>query len=225
LLAATTSAAAVATMAEHDGTGDKDRGKSLGYGYSFQYPRKRGVPTSTPGFAQSGLEERMRVLYKFLTGCRGARSGAPADTGKCWPCPTDAAMSGEWSALAGFRTDTYGPLYPIQAQSLITAVIEDPSPGLVPAVNALGLNRPNPFNPETTIPYSLAQAGHVAIKVYDVRGRLVRTLLDSHLPAGWHDVRWNGQDGRGGTAASGLYFCRITYPDGTASARKLMMLR
>jgi hypothetical protein len=166
----------------------------------------------------------MTTLYKFLASCRGARTGSPPDTGICWPCPTDANITGNWGALSGFQAGTYGPLYQMQDYLAATGV-EAPSPGSPPLANALLQNRPNPFNPETTIPYRLATAGRVEIRVFDVSGRVVRSLVSSMKPAGVYDVRWNGQTDGGGRAASGIYFYRITYPDGTMSAKKLTMLR
>jgi flagellar hook assembly protein FlgD len=95
----------------------------------------------------------------------------------------------------------------------------------VPRVNALGQNRPNPFNPETTIPFSTATPGRVSIRVYDVAGRLVRTITDKVLPAGDHTVRWNGESDHGLHVASGIYFYRIVFPGGEISGKKLTILR
>ena len=92
-------------------------------------------------------------------------------------------------------------------------------------VDALQQNRPNPFNPETVIPYSLATPGHVTVRVYDVRGRLARTLVDAIQPAGVHVARWNGGLDSGKKSASGVYFYVITYPDGHSSSKKMAILR
>jgi len=219
-----TELAGVARMSEKDGVADKDRNKALGYGYSIQFIRQTGIPTTASNYVHTGVENRMRVLYKFLASCRGARTGAAADTGKCWPCPTDLDMTGEWAALSGFVTGTWGPLYPIQAKG-IAAGIEEPAPGTVPFVNALSQNRPNPFNPETTIPYSTAVKGRVVIRIFDISGRVVRTLVNRVETEGIHTVRWDGKGDRGTRVASGVYFYKIEYPDGTASARKLTILR
>lgn len=167
----------------------------------------------------------MRILYKFLTSCRAARGVAPADTASCWPCPTDANMTGNWNVLPGFQTGTYGPLYPLQDATAATGVVVEPGTRLAPFANALSQNRPNPFNPETTIPYSLAGAGRVAIRIYGVGGRCIRTLVNEIQTSGPHVARWNGDLDSGGQAASGVYFYVIEYPDGSSSAKKMVMLR
>ncbi len=219
--------AGVARSREMDLVPDNDRNKAIGYGYSIQFIRTAGYGPTNANYARSGIENRMRVLYKFLTSCRAARTAG--QTSQCWPCPspgsTIALMQAEWSGqAAAFQTATYGPLYPIQAGALATAV-EEPSPGSAPHVNALGQNRPNPFNPETTIPFSLAAPGRVVIRVFDIAGRIVRTLVDRVETVGPHAVRWNGKTDGGERAASGVYFYRITYPSGEATAKKLMILR
>jgi hypothetical protein len=221
--------AGIARSRELDIVADKDRNKALGYGYSIQFLRDPAYGVANANYARSGVENRMRVLYKFLTSCRGARTAVPADTGKCWPCPspgtTLALMQGEWAGQsAGFQTGTWGPLYPIQAGGLASTV-EEPAPGSPPHVNALLQNRPNPFNPETVIPFSIANQGRVVIRVFDIMGRSVRTLVDRVETAGIHVVRWNGKTDGGARAASGVYFYRITYPNGEDSAKKLMIVR
>jgi hypothetical protein len=70
-------------------------------------------------------------------------------------------------------------------------------------------NAPNPFNPRTTVKFGLAAPGRARLDVFDVRGRLVRTLLDAELAAGDHAVAWDGCDDLGRGAASGSYFCRL----------------
>jgi hypothetical protein len=74
-------------------------------------------------------------------------------------------------------------------------------------------NYPNPFNPITTFSFRLAETGHVVLKVYDIRGREVVTLIDREVQKGDHEQVWDGKDSRNVPAASGLYFCQITYQD------------
>ncbi|HET9950290.1 MAG TPA: FlgD immunoglobulin-like domain containing protein [Candidatus Eisenbacteria bacterium] len=218
-----TDVAAVAKASEFDASADLDQTKSLGYGYSIQFVR--GTPGTIPraslSYPRSGVENRMRILYKFLTGCRGARASGSL----CWPCPTDPTMISNWAVAAGFNTGTYGPLMPIQDIAMATGVEIEEAPATSPRVNSLGQNRPNPFNPETTIPFSTAMQGRVSVRVYDVAGRLVRTLVDQVLPSGEHTARWNGEADRGSHVASGIYFYRIVFPSGEISGRKMMILR
>ena len=75
--------------------------------------------------------------------------------------------------------------------------------------SALLQNSPNPFNPTTTIRFDVGSPGHVTLRIYDVGGRLVRTLVDRHLSGATHFVAWDGRDDAGLPAASGVYFYRL----------------
>lgn len=86
-------------------------------------------------------------------------------------------------------------------------------------------NRPNPFRASTTIAFSLAAESSVRLAVYDVRGRLVRRLVEGErLPAGAHERVWNGVDEAGRSVAPGVYYVRL---DGTgvAATRKMLLIR
>jgi hypothetical protein len=84
--------------------------------------------------------------------------------------------------------------------------------------------RPNPFNPRVEIAFTLEKAQAVELTIFDVRGRLVATLLHEERPAGSHSVVWEGRDKRGHSVASGSYFARLTAGDFTAR-RNLVLLR
>jgi hypothetical protein len=89
----------------------------------------------------------------------------------------------------------------------------------------LGQNSPNPFNPSTTIYYDVPDGGgEISMKIYDVSGRLVRTLVDGHEPGGTRSVDWNGMNDQGQPLASGIYFYRMTAP-GFTEMRKMVLLR
>lgn len=79
-----------------------------------------------------------------------------------------------------------------------------------PAAPRLLRNYPNPFNPRTKIHFTLKQDAQANLRVYDARGRLVRTLVDSYVSAGPRVVEWDGKDDRGLAVASGTYFLRLT---------------
>jgi hypothetical protein len=83
---------------------------------------------------------------------------------------------------------------------------------------------PNPFNPEVTLAFELDRARRVSVKVYDVAGRLVRTLVDGHRSAGPHRVVWDGLDSSGRMGASGVYFVRVT-SEGWSDSRKIVLLK
>jgi hypothetical protein len=83
---------------------------------------------------------------------------------------------------------------------------------------------PNPFNPATTIRYSLASRQHVRIDVYDVKGARVTTLVDESRPAGIQRIAWNGRSARGEPVASGVYLIRMTTA-GDRFVRKAVLLK
>ncbi len=90
--------------------------------------------------------------------------------------------------------------------------------------NALSHAYPNPFNPVTEIAYSVKEAGQVTIEVYNVAGKVVRTLLNSELDAGTNDtVIWDGTNDIGEKCASGVYFYRINAPRFTESHKMVML--
>jgi len=79
----------------------------------------------------------------------------------------------------------------------------------LPEAYALGSNYPNPFNPETCIPYALPEPAFVTVKIINLTGREIRTLIHRHQTAGWHEVRWDGITQLGSGAASGIYLVRL----------------
>ena len=106
-------------------------------------------------------------------------------------------------------------------------VQEAPSVQVLPDETALLSNYPNPFNPETWIPYQLSTAVDVSLTIYDVRGVVVRQLALGHRPAGFYysrgrAVHWDGRNQLGEKVASGLYFYTFTAGDFTATRKMLI---
>ena len=85
-------------------------------------------------------------------------------------------------------------------------------------------NRPNPFNPVTTLAFELPASGSVELSVYNAAGKRVATLLDGHAEAGRRSVRWRGVDDAGRPVASGVYFFRLEL-DGETVSRKGVLLK
>ncbi len=85
-------------------------------------------------------------------------------------------------------------------------------------------NYPNPFNPATTIRYQIPSARSISLSIFDVRGRLIRTLESGMRASGPHTSLWNGRDDRGHAVASGVYYARLTGA-GETLTRKIVMLK
>jgi hypothetical protein len=100
-----------------------------------------------------------------------------------------------------------------------TVVVEDP---VLPRVFALKQNAPNPFNPVTVIEYELPEAAHVTIDVFNLAGRLVRTVVDETQEPGYRAVVWDGTNGDGLKVASGVYLYRMQA--GRYASQKRMVL-
>ena len=84
-------------------------------------------------------------------------------------------------------------------------------------------NYPNPFNPETTIKFSLDKKTDIRIDVYNIRGQRVKTLLNSFMDKGEHSVLWNGTDDNGLSVSSGVYFYRMMTDDFNQTKRMLLL--
>ena len=100
----------------------------------------------------------------------------------------------------------------------------------VPQAYALGQNYPNPFNPSTRISYSLPQTGAVELRVFNLLGQEVTTLVNGPMTAGTHETVWDGRDAAGRVLSSGVYFYRIAVKglDGGAAyaaMRKMVLLK
>jgi len=89
---------------------------------------------------------------------------------------------------------------------------------------ALHANYPNPFNPSTTISFSVAVDGNVAIDVYNIKGQHVKTLVNRVFASGVHSVVWNGLDESGRGVGNGVYFYRMT-ADGVTQTRKMLLMK
>ncbi len=82
---------------------------------------------------------------------------------------------------------------------------------------------PNPFNPSTTLSYTVPAAGRVRIDIFDVQGRRVRALVDAPRPSGAHAARWDGRNDHGDAVSSGIYFVRLDTPAGVVTRRAVLL--
>jgi FlgD Ig-like domain len=85
-------------------------------------------------------------------------------------------------------------------------------------------NYPNPFNPNTAIQYNLPKSGQVEINIFDVNGRLTRSLFNAYQNAGIHTLVWDSRNNGATIVASGTYFCQVIF-NRSALINKLMLVK
>ncbi|MEE8403988.1 MAG: FlgD immunoglobulin-like domain containing protein, partial [candidate division Zixibacteria bacterium] len=129
--------------------------------------------------------------------------------------------------IGGLSGLTYQPIWggPIIISG--TAVVEQ-IPGELPSSFQLNQNFPNPFNPSTTISFDLPTRSKVTLKVFNLLGQEVSTLIDKDLPANSYKVEWDGRSESGAPVASGIYFYKlIAEADNNAfvETKKMMLLK
>jgi hypothetical protein len=193
---------------------------------------------STTDLKVRGGGQTYRSYLKFVvSGVAGAVQSATLRLRVVDPGPEGVTGNGTYSfALSGSSSNEVDysssegsnpPQLVVVASSgsaLTQPVMADAAPVLAAGEPVLHANSPNPFNPETTIRYSLPRATWVRLFVYDVSGRLVRRLDDGMEPAGERAVTWNGRDDRGTPVGSGVYIYRLDV-DGMRLTRKMSLLK
>ena len=122
---------------------------------------------------------------------------------------TNSGSTSNYSGSGAFKTNG------------TTDVTTEPA---VPTNYELQQNYPNPFNPSTKISFSLPLTSFVTIKIYDMLGREVKTLVNNEMPTGVHSLEWRGDNNGGGTVASGTYIYRINAGEFTAT-KKMVFLK
>ncbi len=149
------------------------------------------------------------------------RDGEWADSilGTAYPVPRDEDSS-SYTVVAGNRVGTTAHSDPV----LLPSDVREIGGEQLPLSYRLLPNYPNPFNSATHIEFDLPRAGRVTLRIYNILGQEVATLVDEHLSAGRKVVIWNGDNQAGRTVASGVYFYRLS-TDNYAQTRKMMLLK
>ena len=178
----------------------------------------KSVPSDSPVDINGDGVVNIFDLTLVAQGIGKTTAAAPAiATGRA-----DAATIEAWIAQARLVDD--GTIVFRQGianlQNLLASLI-------IPQETALLANYPNPFNPETWIPYQLAAPAEVTLTIYDMNGAAVRRLAIGHQAAGMYQSRgravyWDGRNGRGESVASGLYFYTLRTGDFTATRKMLV---
>jgi hypothetical protein len=120
--------------------------------------------------------------------------------------------------------DAFGNVGPVSHYCFVGWPTQVPYPVLGSSRNQLQQNSPNPFNPRTTIRFDLAQDSLINLDIFDIRGRCVRRLHRGRLPAGAHEIVWDGYHDNGEQAASGIYFYRLE-GCGAVETRKMTLVK
>jgi hypothetical protein len=169
------------------------------------------MPPSAPEGAFDARFASQRMVEIALP---GAKTSLPlAIRTEAWPVTLRWNIQG---GVSGLAVRTGGASRSISGSGMLQ--IAGPSSGGIvievtgaelPKEFALEQNYPNPFNPTTTISYALAVDARATLKVFDVLGRQIATLVDEVQPAGTRTVQWNGRNGAGLQVASGVYFYKL----------------
>ncbi len=148
--------------------------------------------------------------------------------------PIDVKLSGAgWDTTVVVLNNARQQVFTIPVPRRPTQLVLDPDrwilceiPGpfaVLPRTFSLGQNYPNPFNPKTTIPFDVPTRSRVSVRIYDLLGRPVATLVDGNEEPGTHSTTWSGRSDSGIPVASGVYICRMVAGTFSATSRILLV--
>lgn len=204
-------------------------------------------PNQVPGtgsgtFVLDDLQTELtyHIEYSGLVGVEfdaHFHNATPRDNGSIvFQLPVGSPKDGVWQIPANLVTELLeGRIYvnihtdqyvagELRGNIMADSMGGDPTTPPPPATT-LEPNYPNPFNPKTTIEYSLSQTSQVSLRIYDVAGRLIRTLVNSEQPPGEQiPIEWDGTDNKGRAMATGIYFLRLD-ASGHSQTRKMVLLK
>lgn len=152
------------------------------------------------------------------TGTSGLLNGPIADARFANPNGIVASPDGSKLYISDYGTKSIREI-----SGIMTSIDWETDPR-IPAEFNLEQNYPNPFNPETTIRFQMTTAEAGSLKVFDMNGRLVQTLLSGTISAGTHTLRWDGKNANGAQLASGIYFYKLSAGK-FSQVRKMILMR
>ncbi len=198
-----------ATIGDFDGDGNADLIIAGSYNrriFRVEYSGS-GALTDSTSYEWSTIFHDSTTVAGFLTPLRYYYVSFPQDREALRDHQTLQDMDGDGRREVVFGTQEGG-----REASFVTVVeadnivkVEIPDVASLPRGYALFQNYPNPFNPSTQIAYDVPRAGDVSLKIYNVRGQLVRTLVNQYVGIGHHVATWDGRDANGNPVPSGVY--------------------
>ena len=220
--------------------GETDPSRNLTYMYAAGGPYF-GIALIGPGGTALNLTMINNPVYVYPNAAiddgiksrhlRGLLSTPSAPTPDDWSALTSSVVS--LDAGGGSAVKAYALVYGNTLQELLDNVdaandaynpaspVSDSSPI---KLFRLAQNHPNPFNPSTSIEFAVAHEGHVELGVYDLSGRLIRTLVSETRRSGSHTVTWDGRNDSGGAVPSGMYFYKYS-SGGESTSRKMTLVK
>jgi hypothetical protein len=168
------------------------------------------------------------IYYTFVTsdGAVLDSTGIPLIPGLADPKPASVSRSLSDGAIICYPNFTHAPYgsYRIYGEYIPSSVHAPEKAKKSRRGNYLLENIPNPFNTSTNIRFQINEKAQVNISIYDIAGRLIRTMVNQQKKPGLHSVTWNGKDKYGSPVGLGIYFCRLQSKN-WSSIRKLVLLR
>jgi photosystem II stability/assembly factor-like uncharacterized protein len=176
--------------------------------------------SKTEAYVLAAAPDDTRIYQTFDGGQTWERSDTGIQNPDFGPCP-----SYNFFVSTGGDIWTVGYLgFMLARRDGGTVAVEDGPLVTLPDVRHLHAAVPNPFNPSTTIGFTLPGSAHVRLSIHDASGHLVTSLVDETRAAGTHRVRWDGRDPHGRSLASGMFLARLVWEGGTES-RKLLLVK
>ncbi len=165
-----------------------------------------------------GDEPGLAACYSFDEGSGQYAGDRTANANHGWLGGSNLIEQGDPTWVVSDR-----PVIVPSLQPTAPPAQEPENASLQPEIFTLHANYPNPFNSQTTIRFVLPESRTVRLAIYDVSGRLVKTLAEGSCNAGEHSVVWDGLNEMGEATSSGVYFYRITAGDWSATRRLVMV--
>ena len=220
--------------------GNTDESRNLTYMYSAGGPYF-GIALMGPANSAQNLTMISNPIYVYpnsaiddgikMRHLRGLLSTPSTPSADDWSAVTSSVVS--LDANGGSEVRAYALVYGNTLQELqdnVDAANDAYNPTSPVSENSpfkifrLAQNHPNPFNPTTSIKYTVASEGHVELGVYDLSGRLIRTLVSETRGSGDHTITWDGRNASGGAVPSGMYFYKFS-SGGETTSRKMTLVK
>ena len=127
-----------------------------------------------------------------------------------------------WAVVSVYRNlQTEVTLY---SEATVSDIVTENAQEDVAPLTTINGNYPNPFNPETQISFQISKDSYVSMNVFNLKGQLVKSLVNENLKSGSHTITWNGNDDNGRAVASGIYFFRLSN-DGVNKIHKCTLMK